>query len=537
MPIEIPRKLPSWALPLAGFLVVVSLVVLPILAFPYLPLVDLPNHTARLYIESLRNGPLLNYYRYELRLVPNLAADLAWLADGFVGDPVRFSQLLIAFYAVSLIAATMLLARQFHGRWTLWSAASGLFVYNACLYWGFQNYLISLPIALLGFSIWIATEHWRRLLRLPFFMLFGFGLFALHFYAFVDLGLLAFGHEIQRVMNAPRGKRGLDFVCRISMAIPFLVPTGWLAFQVLTGPPNLDGGGTHFGNIDTFVYGLASPAMAASLSLGLATRLVGLLVASFMVFLVAFAFRSGRVRLAVVPAALGPALTVLVFGFFIPHELNGVYRTNIRWPLVGVLVLIAGSDWRGLSRRGGVAITLIVLALLGGRAASFVSIARNYTADVGDFLTVTEQLPPGARLLPLRSPGHLRDARLWHITAYAVVRRQDFTPFLFQGVHALQVLPRWRPLTNAQLFPPDIRVTLITTPLPKAVNFMNCWPEKFTYAVLLDPDTKIAASMNMLREVARAGRFTLYRIAVPHPAPADCKRFENIQTDPGQPRG
>ena len=115
--------------PFAAFVFCLCAVVPPILANLYLPLIDLPNHIARLYIAAApADSVLLDFYTYGDLWMPNSAADVIWMILGRSGDPARFAQLLVAVYAVNYIAATMVMARVVQGRWTVWSALSGLFV-------------------------------------------------------------------------------------------------------------------------------------------------------------------------------------------------------------------------------------------------------------------------------------------------------------------------------------------------------------------------------------------------------------------------
>ena len=95
-----PPRAGIWAsavsLPLLGFAGVALMVAIPILAHPYLPLVDLPNHIARHHVAVALDGPLARYYSYHVSLVPNSAADLAFMLFGDPANPLRFAQLTMA---------------------------------------------------------------------------------------------------------------------------------------------------------------------------------------------------------------------------------------------------------------------------------------------------------------------------------------------------------------------------------------------------------------------------------------------------------
>ncbi len=116
---------------LIAFLFAALCTVVPILLHPILPLIDLPNHIARHHIMATTAGPLLTYYETSSTLIPNSAADLLWRLTGFPGDPIVFSQRLMAAYALLMTASAMILARTVQGRWTVWPAATGLLVYNS----------------------------------------------------------------------------------------------------------------------------------------------------------------------------------------------------------------------------------------------------------------------------------------------------------------------------------------------------------------------------------------------------------------------
>ncbi|WP_068113036.1 hypothetical protein [Tropicimonas marinistellae] len=508
------RALP---LPFLAFVVASALVALPILAHPYLPLVDLPNHIARLHIAAHGDGPLSAFYEYSFRIVPNSAADLIWALLGHPGDAARFAQVSFALYAAGTVGATMVLARQIHGRWTIWSAASALVVYNACFYWGFQNYLISVPVAIAGFAMALATENRRMWQRLALFIPFAFCLFLMHFFAFAALALLVLGRELQCVATAGRGTRIGVFLRRIPIAIPYVLPAGWLAANVLTAPAGVQGAMTAFGPVSARLEALISPALVADPWLGPATIGTGWIVLAFLLVAAFFLFRRRGARLVVAPLAIGPAIAILTVGLLAPYWLNGVALIHLRLPFVGLLVVFAATDWCGLSRRSAVMLSLVVAAILGARAASFEAASRRYSQDVADFLAVTEALPPAARLLPLRTRGKSLDRRLWHIDAFAVARRDAFSPLLFQGVHQLDIRPALLESAHPQLFPLGLRHAhrALETGVEEPV-FLQDWDEKFTYAILLDPLDETAAAdaaaLPMLHRVAQQGRFTLYRI-------------------------
>lgn len=92
---------------LLAYVLVVVAVTLPILANPYLPLVDLPNHIARHFIAANPQSALNQYFDYKLDLTPNSAVDLLWTLAGHPSDAVRFSHFVFCIYAANLVASDL----------------------------------------------------------------------------------------------------------------------------------------------------------------------------------------------------------------------------------------------------------------------------------------------------------------------------------------------------------------------------------------------------------------------------------------------
>lgn len=496
--------------PFLAFLVVSLAVATPIVMHSALPSVDLPNHIARYAIMAHPNGPLGEYYSVpDFAPVPNSAADLLWRWSGMQGDPVRFANTIFATYAVNLVASVMVLSRVLLGRWTVWPAMSGFLVYNAAFFWGFQNYLFSVPFAIMGFALWISTARWSSVLRLLIFLPLATGLYLMHLFAFVALALLAFGWELQEILEAESDKRS-QFVRRVPMAMPFLLPIVWM----FTRPISEQGAETGFGGPGLRLEALVSPASTSLLaevpwmnSLGQIG--LGLL---FICFLTTF-MRSGG-RLVADRRILAPFLVLLVAASLAPGWLNGVAFVHIRLPFVVLAVLIAATSWHDLSARQGTVLIMVFAALIGVRSLQFERYAATNDAEIRDLNTVLQDLPLGSRLLPLRAPGQEGRNRLWHAQAYAVISRQSFVPTLFQGVHALHVRQRWLEATHPASFAIDIRRLLVrpsSRPRSRGV-YWNDWENTFTHALVVDNFDAALITDQPLKVMQQSGRFTLLEI-------------------------
>ncbi len=168
---------------LALFVTVVAATLSPLLWVRVPPLVDYPNHLARMWIlvHSNEIPELASNYTVHWRILPDLAIDLVVSLLSWVMPVEQAGRVFIALTMLSLVGGTLTLHRVLHGRLETWPIWSILFVYNAALFWGFVNCLFATGIYLFAFSGWIATRHWRTGPRLLTFSAVASLLLLLHF--------------------------------------------------------------------------------------------------------------------------------------------------------------------------------------------------------------------------------------------------------------------------------------------------------------------------------------------------------------------
>lgn len=491
------------------------LTIIPILRHTYLPLVDLPNHIARHYLATVQDGPLDRYYEYTFGLVPNSAVDILWMLLGTGLDPVDFSRYTMVFYCVSLIASTMFLSRVLHGRWSAWPATSALICFNACFFWGFQNFIVSVPFAILSLAIWLWSEKLSTTQRVLLFAPIAFTLYLLHFFAFAILAIAIFGREIQRIIEAGKAWKGM-FLRALLLSAPFAIPIAWLAFDILFGPESPAGSYTAFGSLSERLDVLQSAVIGTDLSLPMALTVTASVTLGLFVIL-AFAMCSDSIfgGLAIAPQMRGSLLILCIFALIMPTWLNGVAFVHIRFPFVIVALFFSATQWRDISRRNATFIFITVAALLVGRSVALDDYADKHSKQVEDFITLIQDVPSGERLVSVTLEQDASDRQLWHIGAYAVTYRDVFIPTLFQGVHALKVKPEWATYAS-----PAIAALPMSTffkdwkkgSVPKALEYTQNWNEKYTYLMLMGSPDSTFESMPELDEIAARGLFTLFKI-------------------------
>lgn len=496
-----------------AFTVVTFLVVAPFLTHLYLPLVDLPNHIARHYLATSSLAPLEQYYDYEFRLVPNSAVDLIWILSGGKGDPTRFSQIVIALSSVTFVGATIILSRTVWGLWSAWPAAVGLVAYHASLFWGFQNYVVSLPFVLLGMALWIANQKRNLWVRLAIFAPYVSALYLMHFFAFIGFAVMVFGRELQIIFEAGRDwKRSIGRSA--VMALPFLACLTYLIFCIASSGPSPSGSQTEWGSGLHRLEAIQSLTLAGELSLpnGLTTS-GQLILVLLWIFAFFFLRSSSGPKLEFNRSMIGPALALCVLVVAAPLWLNGVAFVHIRFPVLLAATLFAATRWQGLASRSAVILAGVVLALILVRTIQFENYSKEYDREVRDFINITETLPPGSRVLPVRSPKYNHDMHLWHVSGYAVVYANVFIPTLFQGVHGLKVREEWRDHSTPALHAASTKwLHGVREPEHFLFRYVVDWQDKYDYVVMIDRSVHLLEPFNELVTKNKIDRFTLYEV-------------------------
>ena len=134
------------------------------------PLVDYPNHLARLQLIA---GGGNEFYAVRWAPLPDLAADLVVPALARALPLELAGKLFLVLSFALLAGGTLWLNRIASGRWRWWPLLAFALLYNRSFLWGFVNYLFGLGIALCGVALWLALDgrrwlrHWSRSLWRP----------------------------------------------------------------------------------------------------------------------------------------------------------------------------------------------------------------------------------------------------------------------------------------------------------------------------------------------------------------------------------
>lgn len=427
-----------FALLFAALLVLSSL---PLLTTGLLPLVDYPNHLARMQLLArLSAVPVLQqYYTLAWAPIPDLAMDL------LVPPLLHFVPLLVAGKLFVLVTFFLLaggpaaLHRVLFGRWSAWPCLAFLLLYGRLLLWGMLNYLFGLGLALFALAAWLALADRPPALRLALGLVFAGALYLAHLMAFGVYAVLLVGYTAGTLWRR-RPAPGRALAAMALALVPLCVP---LAVMLLAG-----------GGMTAGVVRFSAPWRKLDLLFSVFDLYHrGFDVAGFVLVVVAGGLAYWRRWLVLAPAMAWP-LALLVLAYLVmPTQLMTASGVDRRLPLAIFLVLFGASRWiapkPGLERLylGGAG--LLLLLRLMTVAIGWQASGREYRA----LMAGLDAVPLGSRLAVAYPAAavNVTATPLMHFPVLAAARREAFVPTLFAypGQQPVAFRPRFRALAAA----------------------------------------------------------------------------------------
>lgn len=528
-PVAAPAGALRRAAGLSLYLLLGALTLAPLLCATVPPLVDYPNHLARMWILlHARDIPALaQNYVVHWRLLPNLAMDLIVPALAQIMPLEQAGRLFIAVTMALPVLATVTLRRALFGRIGLWPLGALLFVYNAALFWGFLNFLFTQGMALLAFSGWVASERWRTSARVALFALAAALLLVMHLFAFGIYGLLVASYELGKPMPARRWswEHLLALAARLAQFVPAALL--WLASLGNGGPSY-----THYGGLYDKLYAVLAPATfgwwALPFDLGVALAVLAFLL---------YARRSPAFALS--PLMRLPIAVLVLAVVLMPNWASGSWLADIRLPVTLPFVLIASTELKA-PRRGVIAgFAVVALILLGTRLWVVSQVWRDAAQRFTEFRAASRVIPDGARLLVVEAPIVWNDRRFegiapyfaireeptfYHMPLLAVIDRGAFLPYLFSGWTpvgpSLRNADRFRtygaPITPKMFIegdsPASERSHADSPDSVGQLQYWRDWRQKFDDVLWIDFNPPRAPPAQGLQLRASGSFFRIYRI-------------------------
>jgi len=410
----------------AAFVALLAVASVPVFSTVLPPLVDYPNHLARMHLLAEGGN---RYYAVRWAPLPNLAADLIIPPLSRL-MPLAFAGKIFLVMVFALLAGgTVWLNRAVTGTWRKWPLLGFLFLYNRLFLWGFVNYLFGLGLALCGLALWLTLERrpaWMRVaascvaaVACFFAHLSAFGIYAL---AIAGVELIPFWHELRR--RDWRGAARRTVIAGVQFVAPAVIFLAWLE----PGP----GGAIRYARFVRKFDILFNVFDNYSRPFD---------VICFVLLVTVLAVLAGSRRLHLAPRMLTAIGLVFVAYLAMPSQLLSGSGADHRLPIALFLLVIGGAA-PDLSRRevmvfGGAAAAMFA-ARMAVIEAEWLRADRIYTGD----LVALDRLPEGASLAVAYPADEIHAGAIpeLHVPTLAAARREAFVPTVF-------ALPSQQPLT------------------------------------------------------------------------------------------
>lgn len=488
----------AWPATVIGLCVVL---VAPLLIVDVPPLLDYPNHLARVFVlAALPQDPILaRFYAAHWSIIPNLALDLAGPPLLHILPVHVVGRLLVAAAVLLPALGTVAYNAALGGRW--WSLSVGLVAYNSCLLGGFLNFQIGIGVALLLAAAWLRWRERRPVWAIASATLGAPILFACHLMGLVFFALLVGGAELFRLSRDPSGvlRRGA------ALLLVFAAPIILYALS----PLRQLGGDAEFLPLGAKLLQLATTFVNYNWPLDMATAAVAIILPAICLLL-----RWGRVP---GPAAVATVLLLSVF-LAAPFAWKGTYALDTRFAVMLGFMAFAGFvpiGWR--PGFGSVAVAGLLL-LFATRMALLMIAWAAHAADLADLRAVLAPVLSGSTVFVAEAglqeaPAYWGTNPRWrllsngartdeHLGALALIEHRAYWPFEFDNASQQPLETREPYRTLAE------RVGRLPDRAEAAVADV-CG---FDYALLMEADAVPGLPAERFRLLARSGFAALHTI-------------------------
>ena len=479
---------------LAVFAALLAVASVPVFSTVLPPLVDYPNHLARMHLLAEGGNA---YYAERWAPLPNLAADLVIPVLARVMPLALAGKLFLVASFALLAGGVFWLNRMAAGGWRWWPLLAFLFLYNRILLWGFINDLFGLGLALCGLALWLALEERTASLRVAVSSLVALACFFAHLVAFGVYALALAGIEaVPASGETPREIARRAGIAAVQFVAPAAIFLLW--WHGSAGGPVSYAGFLRKADLLFSVFDNYNRAFD---------------VTCFVLLAAALIFLAATRRLVFAPRILAALALLFAAYLLLPSQLLSGSGADHRLPVALFLLLIAGASPQ-LARREGLALAaaagLMFVARMGVIERVWLRSDAVYAAD----LAVLDRLPEGPKLAVAFPVGEEQAGAipLLHLPALAVARREAFVPtlFAFPAQQPLALTPAAKALADASI-PPGWWLAFVEGDR-RAQQMIRPLAAQFDYVVFLDRRPFDLPSTPCLSPVAAQPDFRLARI-------------------------
>ncbi|MBY5352353.1 hypothetical protein HFO94_02105 [Rhizobium leguminosarum] len=510
-----------------------------VLLFPFPPILDYPNHYARIWLLSggIGEQPFPEIYAVDWnRTFTNVGIDLlaTWLGPLVGADRLARALLFLAIVLPPLGAIG--LHRTLFGGRHHWQTAMLSLSWCATMIGGFINFQIGLGMALAFACVDLRLQGknpalvfaWRLAAAL---LLTVMHLFSLGFYMAIVCGL-----EFSWRIDIVRSKPGLlRLAGRLALALGACVLPLLALYLRAPALPNAGGNGLALAWNDGVVLIVMNLLSAVTTYI----PMVDVVLLLPLMLICTRAARAGDIRVHVGLAIAAGGL--LLLSCVSPRHMLGTGWISWRFPIMTALVAMAMvCPFANLERRQALLLALIINLAVFGRTGW---IGWNWwlaQKDVAAVETVLKKLPAGAAVLPLEHDSEtvsgfayssryffMREETFWHLPTLAVPFSHAFVPTLFtaKGKQPLSVLTPWSEIAVPEGNLLSIGVLSCPAMMQEYKGFtpyLSDWRRRFDFILVANADlpdryvgTFMPAGLTLIED---AGFAKLYAIDKAMPA-------------------
>jgi hypothetical protein len=402
------------------------------------PLLDYPNHLARLFVLAfVGTDPVLaRFYEPRWGIIPNLGLDLTVPALLRVFPVHLVGRAVVGIALLLPVLGSAAYHRALTGRLSYWPLMSALFVYNGALLRGFLNFVISVGLGLLLAAAWIAWRDQRSRIAIPIGAAGAVMLFFCHLTGLLLFAILIGGHELLILRTDPF-KAGLIFRRAAAVVTVFAIPAALYAVSDL-GQMR---GDAEFRSVFEKIQVALTPVINYLWPLDLMTAVICVAIPALCL----------ARRWCVVPLRAAAAIIVLLLLFVgSPTAFKGTFDLDTRFIIMAAFVIPAALTPLATPRRVNRAIGFGFVMLFAARMLVLLTVWHFWAGDLAAFRAVTAGVTPGDVVLTVQlqrgerrhmwtavaSAGRLSDGTTvdGHLPALLLIEHRAWWPFLFDNV-------------------------------------------------------------------------------------------------------
>jgi hypothetical protein len=491
-----------------AFISMMAVVLFPLLVVDIPPLLDYPNHLARMYVLAFgRTDPVISrMYAENWGIIPDLGIDMLMPPMLRILPIYVAGRVILGLEILLTVVGCIVYSRVAFGRWSLWPLASALVAYNATFLLGFVNFGLSLGMALLVAAGWMALRVRHPVLAVIATAILATAVFFTHIMGCVFLAVLIGSDEANELYERLRaGKASMRYLASRAVAVGLV----FLPAAILYMPSGLHG--TH--SVDKWLH----RADSATPWIWLTEKVAGL-VQPFMNYyprldrvtglvVIFFIYVCLRHRLGVIDRRAAIAFFTLTAAYFItPFFAKNTAFVDSRFIIMAGMLLFCGFIPLP-SKFVSIAAMLLPL-LIAVRIALLAVVWYDHNSDVMEVRQAINPIEPGSRVLAVSVspstapnywernfykgrfvPGLFRTEI--HIAALALIERRAFWPQLFTESSQkpfrvpITTRPPYRSLSAPAGDSPDLQMLTWKDPVGEFA-YLKDWQNKFDYVLVLD---------------------------------------------------